>query len=67
MVVDAATKVVTQLHEVDGREICRVHVDPSGRPAVSLVWRRAEAFLKMNTPLPLRVSGPVNCAEELNE
>ncbi len=21
---------------------------------------------KMNTPLPLRVSGPVNCAEELN-
>lgn len=28
----AATNVTTQVHTVDGRDICRVHVKPSGHP-----------------------------------
>lgn len=31
----AATNVTTRVHTVDGRDICRVHVKPSGHPALA--------------------------------
>jgi type I restriction enzyme R subunit len=37
MGIAAAAKVVTQVYEIDGRPICRVHVEPSGQPVEATV------------------------------
>ncbi|HEX2031808.1 MAG TPA: hypothetical protein VHL78_10460 [Actinomycetota bacterium] len=35
--VAAAANVTTTIHHLDGQDVCRVHVEPSGHPVVSEV------------------------------
>jgi len=37
MGIAAAAKVMTQVHEVEGHALCRVHVEPSGQPVQATV------------------------------
>jgi len=40
----AATRVTTQIHHVDGHDICRIHVEPSTRPVHARLGGAGESF-----------------------
>ncbi len=45
----AAARITTQIHRVDGHDICRVHVEPSSRPVyVRLTDARESFFVRLN-------------------
>ena len=48
----AAANVTTQVHRVDGSDICRVHVEPSGHPVYAEIptvqGKRRSFFIRLN-------------------
>lgn len=52
----AATNVSTQVHHIDGRQLCRVHVRPSAFPVEATVtvlrdgqqWKKKAFYVRLN-------------------